>query len=64
MSEGRDRLQTSKQEALFTLYKRITLARHNETMRVADLIEQALYEAESEETMDALVSLAIKVLKP
>lgn len=64
MSEGRDRLQTSKQEALFALYKRITQARQTETMRITDLIEQALYEAESEETMDALVSLAIKVLKP
>jgi len=64
MTEGRDRLQTSKQEALFTLYKRIAQARQTETMRVADLIEQALYEAESDETMEALVSLAIKVLKP
>lgn len=63
-TEKRDRLKTSDFEKRFKLHKSITQTRHNEMMRVADLIEQALYEAESDETQEALVQLAIKVLHP
>ncbi|MBF5091964.1 hypothetical protein F1640_18590 [Novosphingobium sp. NBM11] len=60
----RDRSQVNSHEKLFQMYQRITQARRDETLRVAGLIELALYEAESEETQAALVDLAYKVLKP
>lgn len=62
--QPRDRSITTNQEKLLTTYKRISQARHAETMRVADLIEMAVYAAESKETLDALVDLAAKVLEP
>lgn len=60
----RDRSETTSAEKLLHHYKQVCNARNNETMRVADLIEQAMYGAESEETQEALLNLAIKVLKP
>jgi len=60
----RDRSVTTNQERLIHHYRQVCAARHNETTRVAELIEQAMYTAESEETMNALLELAIKVLKP
>lgn len=62
--EPRDRAEVNGHEKLFTTYRQISAARQKETMRVADLIELALYEAESDETQQALVDLARKVLQP
>lgn len=63
MSE-RNRSITTEAERMLHFLSRICKARHNETMRVADLIEIAMYEAESEETQKALLDLASKVLRP
>lgn len=59
----RDRSKPSDLEKRFKMYQSIAHARHNETMRVAELIAQAVCEAESDEAVDALVDLARKVLK-
>lgn len=61
---ARDRSITSPQEQQLHHYRQACAARDNETMRVASLIEVAMYSAESEETQQALLDLAIKVLKP
>lgn len=61
---SRDRSITTDTEKSLMLYKRVCEARNNETMRVAGLIEIAMYTAETEETQKALLDLAIKVLKP
>lgn len=58
-----DRSKPSDLEKRFKMYQSIAHARHNETMRVAELIAQAVCEAESDEALDALVDLARKVLK-
>jgi len=63
MGEKRDRTITTEAERMLPMYDRICRTRQNETMRVGDLIAQAMYEAESEETQEALLNLAIKVLK-
>lgn len=62
-SNQRDRSKPSDLEKRFKMYQSIAHARHNETMRVAELIAQAVCEAESDEALDALVDLARKVLK-
>lgn len=54
--------QTAEQALM--MYQRISQARNNETMRVADLIEVAMHETESDEVREALLNLAIKVLRP
>ena len=57
-------MSTTTQDKTLMMYSRICQARNAETMRVADLIEQAMYEAKTDDVRDALVALAIKVLKP
>lgn len=60
----RDRSITTKQEERLHHYRQVCAARHNETNRCAELIEMAMHQAETEETQQALLDLAIKVLKP
>lgn len=51
-------------EKALLMYQRISRARNDETMRVANLIEVAMHEAKTDEVREALLNLAIKVLKP
>ncbi|MFN3473590.1 MAG: hypothetical protein ACK4ZW_06040 [Blastomonas sp.] len=63
-TERRDRSQTTDFEKRLQYYRAIIQSRHAETMRVVELIEMALYAAESDEAQQLLVDLAHKVLKP
>jgi hypothetical protein len=61
---SRDPSKPSDSEKAFALYRRIYIACHNETMRITDLIDTALYEAESDQVQMALANLAVKVFNP
>ncbi len=61
---SRDRSVTTKHEQLLQHYRQVCAARNNEAMRVVNLIEVAMYSAETEETQQVLLDLAVKVLRP
>ncbi len=52
----------AKAEAQFMMVRRIGQARWDEQKRTADKIEMLLFNAQSQETCDALVALAYYVL--